>query len=263
MSETSIKVGEHLLAYLPEPVERFLEQHLPEELGWLVNMLTHVHLDTLITAWISMLAVIILAMVVTSNLNRVPNRAQLVAEKLFLFMDNLSVSQMGEKGKKHTPIIASLFLFILAGNLLGQVPLKLFHLPAGEFASPTNDLNTTFALAILVLLYYISAGITEKGFGYFSHYFQPIWFMAPFNLLEDFTRPLSLAMRLFGNILAGEVIIAILIIFLIKFVYFIPLTGVALLVIVVFELFVALIQAFIFAILSASYIAAATSTDHH
>ncbi len=62
-----------------------------------------------------------------------------------------------------------------------------------------------------MLFYYIGAGILEKGLGYFKHYLQPLWFMFPFNLLEDFTRPLSLSLRLFGNILAGELIILILI----------------------------------------------------
>ncbi|MDD3150484.1 MAG: F0F1 ATP synthase subunit A, partial [Candidatus Gastranaerophilales bacterium] len=123
----------------------------------------------------------------------------------------------------------------------------------GELASPTNDINVTAALAIIVSIYYISSGFAKKGLGFVKHYFQPVWFMAPINLLEDFTRPLSLAVRLFANILAGEIIILVLIGL---FPVFLPIP------VMLFELFVAFIQAFIFAVLSASYIAAATSEEH-
>ena len=241
-----INVGDHWKAYLPVDLGHF----------------SGVHLDTLITAWIAMGTAIILALIVTRNLNRVPGKIQLIAEKLMIFIDDISVSQMGKEGIKHTPLVGSLFLFILFGNLLGQVPLRLIHLPGGELCSPTNDLNTTVALALLVLVYYISSGIRKKGFKFFRHYFQPFWFLAPLNFLEDFTRPVSLSVRLFGNILAGEVIIGVLIAFLFLFPLLIPLTEGLIICLVMFELFVAVIQAFIFAVLSASYIAAATSNDH-
>ena len=104
----------------------------------------------------------------------------------------------------------SIFLFIILGNMAGQLPWKLIHLPEGEFASPTNDINVTAALAVTVLIYYIVQGIIEKGPSYFKHYFKPMLFMTPFNILEDFTRPLTLAVRLFANILAGEILIMVL-----------------------------------------------------
>ncbi|MEW5822094.1 MAG: F0F1 ATP synthase subunit A [Cyanobacteriota bacterium] len=245
-----INIGDHWLGDIP----------------FLPSPINTVHLDTIITSWIAMAVVIILALIITRNLNRVPGKIQIVAEGLMKFLDDISVSQMGKEGIKHTPLIASLFLFILAANLLNNIPLKLIHLPDGEFASPTNDLNVTASLAILVSIYYFGAGIAKKGFGYFKHYFKPFPVLAPLNFLEDFTRPVSLSVRLFGNILAGEVIIGILIAFFFMFsqiiaIIVIPVESV-ILVFVLFELFIAVIQAFIFAVLSASYVAMATSDDH-
>ncbi len=213
-----------------------------------------VHWDTIITAWLGMATVIVLSFFVTRKLTRVPNIFQSFAEIVMDFVENLTVGQVGKEGRGHVVLVGSLFLFVLASNLIGQLPWKLYHLKQGEFASPTNDINVTAALAIIVLIYYIGAGIAKKGlFGYLKHYFQPVWFMAPMNLLEDITRPFSLALRLFANILAGEIIVMILISIL-------P-VGLPIPV-MLFELFVAFIQAFIFAILTASYIGAATSDSH-
>lgn len=213
-----------------------------------------VHLDTIFTAWLGMAIVIFLAFAATRKLTRIPGMGQSVAEMTVDFVDGLTTGQIGKEGRGHVTLVASLFLFVLASNLVGQLPWKLYHLKEGEFASPTNDINVTAALAIFVLIYYIGAGIYKKGLvGYLKHYLQPVWFMAPINLLEDITRPFSLALRLFANILAGEIIIMVLIAIL-------PI-GLPIPV-MLFELFVAFIQAFIFAILSASYIAAATSDSH-
>lgn len=221
---------------------------------WLVNLgPLPVHMDTLITAWLAMALVVIFSIFITSNLKRKPGKIQVFAEMVMNFVEGIPVSQMGKEGYRHVALIGSLFLFILTANLIGQLPWKLYHLPHGELASPTNDINLTAALALIVSVYYIGAGIAKKGIGYFKHYFSPIWLMAPLNLLEDFTRPLSLAIRLFANILAGEVIVMILIGIL---PLFLPIP------IMLFELFVAFIQAFIFAVLAASYVAGAVSQEH-
>lgn len=212
-----------------------------------------VHMDTLITAWLAMAAVLLFAFVVTRKLEVIPDGFQAFSEMLMNFLEGIARNEMGEKGMKHVPLIASLFLFILFANLEGQLPWRLYHLESGEFASPTNDINTTLALALVVSVYYIGAGLMTRGLGYFKHYLQPVWFMFPFNVLEDFTRPLSLSLRLFGNILAGELIIMILIM-LIPILAPVP--------VMLFELFVAFIQAYIFAVLAASYVGAATATEH-
>lgn len=211
-----------------------------------------INMDTVLTAWVAMLFVLALTFILTRKLSVIPGSLQTFGELLMGFLEGICKNEMGQRGLKHVPVVASLFLFILFSNLEGQLPWKLLMLP-GEPASPTNDINTTLGLAVVVSVYYIGAGLFEKGFGYFGHYFQPMWFMFPFNLLEDFTRPLSLSLRLFGNILAGELIILILISLLPIFVP-VPM--------MLFEIFIAFIQAYIFAVLAASYISVATSKEH-
>ena len=212
-----------------------------------------VHMDTLLTAWFAMFFVILLAFVVTRKLDVVPDGLQSFSESLMEFLEGMVKGEMGQEGLKHAPFISSLFLFILFANLEGQLPWRLYHMQQGELASPTNDINTTLGLALVVSIYYIGSGLMAKGFGYFKHYFQPLWFMFPFILLEDFTRPLSLSLRLFGNILAGELIVLILIT-LIPIIVPVPM--------MLFELFVAFIQAYIFSALATSYIGAATAKSH-
>ena len=221
---------------------------------WIVNFGQYpVNMDTILTAWIAMIAIMLLTFVITRKLDIFPDSIQTIAEQFMGFIEGIIKSYMDKEGLKHTPLIASLFLFILFANLEGQFPWRLFPLP-GEPASPTNDINTTLGLALVVSVYYIGAGIMEKGFGYFKHYLQPMWFLFPFNLLEDFTRPLSLSLRLFGNILAGELIIVILV-SMVPYLAPVPM--------MLFELFVAFLQAYIFAVLATNYIAAATSKEHH
>jgi len=128
--------------------------------------------------------------------------------------------------------------------------LKLIHLPEGELAAPTSDINTTVALALLTSLAYFYAGFSKKGLGYFGNYVQPVVFMLPFKIIEDFTKPLSLSFRLFGNILADELVVGVLV------PLFVPLPVMAL------GLFTSAIQALIFATLAAAYIGEALE-DHH
>lgn len=221
---------------------------------WLVYLgPLSVHMDTLLMAWMAMLILVVLSFFITRKLTRVPDKLQAFSEMVMEFVEGIAVGQMGKEGYKHVAIIASLFLFILVSNIEGQLPWRLIHLKTGELASPTNDINVTAALALVVSIYYFGAGISKFGLNYFKHYLQPLWFMAPFNLLEDFTRPLSLSVRLFANILAGEVILLVIITF-VPLIMPMPM--------MLFELFVAGIQAFIFAVLAASYIAGAIS-EHH
>ncbi len=142
--------------------------------------------------------------------------------------------------------LITLFLFIFASNWCGGLlPLKLIELPEGELAAPTNDINTTVALALLTSLSYFAAGFSKKGIGYFKRYIQPTPVLLPINILEDFTKPLSLSFRLFGNILADELTISVIVLLV---PLFIPLP------IMVLGIFASSIQALIFATLSATYI---------
>lgn len=191
-----------------------MEFHIGQH--WTTNILgMSVHLDTLITLWITMAIIIFFAALGAGKIKLIPSKLQAIFENIVTIFSSLT-KDLGKEGKRHTPILIALFLFIITGNLIGQLPWKILnffpnikHLDA-EFASPTNDINVTAALAIIVLVYYIISGIRTKGIGYFKHYFQPVWFMTPFNMLEDIIRPLTLALRLFANILAGEILIMVL-----------------------------------------------------
>lgn len=204
-----------------------------------------VHMDTLVTMWITMGLLIIASFIMTRKLSIVPGKAQTVAEAIMGYFIGLT-DNMGKDGKKHVPLLATLFLFILSANLIGQLPWRLYHIKSGgEFASPTNDLNMTAAMAIIVVVYYIGAGLLKKGPKYFLHYFSPLPILAPLNMLEDVIRPFSLALRLFGNILAGEVMILVFVSF---FAFFLPLPF------MLFEVFVAFIQALVFTLLTSAYL---------
>jgi F-type H+-transporting ATPase subunit a len=121
----------------------------------------------------------------------------------------------------------------------------LIKLPEGELAAPTNDINTTVALALLVSLAYFYAGFRKKGLGYFAKYIQPTPVLLPIAILEDFTKPLSLSFRLFGNILADELVVAVLVLLVPLFV---PLP------VMLLGLFTSAIQALVFSTLAGAYI---------
>jgi F-type H+-transporting ATPase subunit a len=130
----------------------------------------------------------------------------------------------------------------------------LVHLPSGELGAPTADSNTTIALALLVSLAYFYAGLSRKGLRFFEYYVDPIPMMVPFKLIEDFTRPLSLSMRLFGNIVADELVVAVLV-FLVPLIVPLP--------VMFLGLFTSAIQALIFATLASYYIGEAVHEYNH
>jgi F-type H+-transporting ATPase subunit a len=150
--------------------------------------------------------------------------------------------------------LGTIFLFIFVSNWSGALlPWRLIELPNGELAAPTNDINTTVALALLTSLAYFYAGLRKKGLNYFKRYIQPTPILLPINVLEDFTKPLSLSFRLFGNILADELVVAVLLA-LVPLVVPIP--------IMLLGVFTSGIQALVFATLAGAYIGEAME-DHH
>lgn len=211
------------------------------------------NMDTILTMWLAMGFLLVLAILATRKISIFPNKLQVVFEGILGFFWDMSDTLMGKEGRKHIPLIASLFLFIITANLMGQLPWKLYHLKHGELASPTNDINLTAAMAVIVLIYYIVAGFAKKKFKFFLHDFSPISiFMMLIEILEMFTRPLTLALRLFGNILAGEILIAAM---LGIFAYVLPLPF------MFFEVLVACVQALVFAMLTMVYVSTAISEE--
>ena len=226
---------------------------------WIVNTViaghpTAFNMDTLVTMWAVMLFLITVAFITTRKLTLFPGKLQYVIEGILGYFDNLIKSMINKDGEKHFPLIASLFLFIVTANLMGQLPLKMLELKHGEFASPTNDINMTAGLAVIVLIYYVTAGLMKKKGKFLLHEFSFVGIISMLvEILELFTRPLTLALRLFGNILAGEILIGAL---LGICAWGLPLP------IMFFEILVACVQALVFTMLTTVYIATAVNEQH-
>ena len=223
---------------------------------WIVNKVIAGHamafnMDTLVTMWAAMAFLLIISFIATRKLSIFPNKLQYVLEGILGYFDNLIKGMINKDGEKHFPLIASLFLFIVTANLMGQLPLKMIELKHGEMASPTNDINLTAGLAIIVLVYYVAAGLIKKKGKFLLHEFSFVGIISMLvEILELFTRPLTLALRLFGNILAGEILITAL---LGIFAWLLPIP------MMFFEVFVAIVQAFVFSMLTTVYIANAVN----
>ncbi|BAY52935.1 H+-transporting ATP synthase chain a [Thermostichus vulcanus NIES-2134] len=213
---------------------------------WYIGNL-RVHGQVFITTWFVMALLIAVAFVASRNIQRVPSGIQNLMEYALEFIRDLTKSQMGEhEYRAWVPFVGTLFLFIFVCNWSGAlVPWKLIELPEGELAAPTNDINTTVALALLVSLAYFYAGLRKRGLKYFTKYIEPTPVLLPIAILEDFTKPLSLSFRLFGNILADELVVSVLVLLVPLFV---PLP------VMVLGLFTSAIQALVFATLAATYI---------
>lgn len=212
------------------------------------------NLDTIFTMWFAMIVLIVIAFIATRRLSLVPGKFQAVCENILKFFWGTMDTMMPHGARKHVPLVASLFLFILFANLMGQLPLRIIHLQSGELASPTNDINLTGALAIIVLIYYVGAGIIAKKGKFLLHEVSFVGIvMMLVELLEMVTRPLSLAIRLFANVFAGEILVTLM---LGACAYFAPLP------IMFFEILVAFIQATVFMMLTIAYISSATNESH-
>nr|YP_009315136.1 ATP synthase CF0 subunit IV [Titanophycus setchellii]SCW23591.1 ATP synthase CF0 subunit IV [Titanophycus setchellii] len=206
-----------------------------------------VHGQVFIVTWLVAFSLLSIAFVGTRNLNRIPESYQNFMEYILEFLQDIAKNQIGEhEYRVWVPYISTIFLFILGSNWAGAlIPWKLIQLPEGELAAPTNDINTTVALALLTSLAYFYAGLRKNGLGYFSRYIEPTPVLLPINILEDFTKPLSLSFRLFGNVLADELVVSV---FTLLVPILIPLP------VMILGLFASSIQALIFSTLSAAYI---------
>jgi F-type H+-transporting ATPase subunit a len=214
-----------------------------------------VHGQVLITSWVVIAIILSIAFIATRNLQTIPAGTQNFIEYVLEFIRDLTRTQIGEEEyRPWVPFIGTLFLFIFVSNWSGALlPWRVIELPHGELAAPTNDINTTVALALLTSVAYFYAGLHKKGLSYFGKYIQPTPILLPINILEDFTKPLSLSFRLFGNILADELVVAVLI-SLVPLVVPIPMMFLG--------LFTSGIQALIFATLAAAYIGESMEGHH-
>ena len=202
--------------------------------------------ETILMTWVCMGIVMLLSVLGVSRLQMVPKGTQNILEMIFVWIRDTVGLNMGKRGDFLVPAIFTLFIFLLVSNWWGLIPTMV---------SPTSDLNTTLGLALLVVFMLHTLGLYHKGMHHISHFFQPV---APFviiNLIEEIAKPITLAFRLFGNILAGE----ILIIILLQLVpIWMPIPSVVWL---AFSIFIGGVHAFIFTMLTIAYIGGAIKEE--
>ena len=215
------------------------------------NILALLHGQVLITATIVCLLIGIFSLAANQKLKPTPDGLQNASEFITEFIRDLNKAQFGSSSNDYlnwVPFTGTLFLFIWISNWSVLFPYKLIHIPASELAPPTVDINTTTCLALLTSIAYFYAGISRKGVvTFFKARLNPLTF------LEDFTKPLSLSFRLFGNILADDLAVSVLVLLVPLFVP-IPL--------MLLGLFTSAIQALVFSTLAGAYIGESLE-DHH
>jgi F-type H+-transporting ATPase subunit a len=213
------------------------------------------HGQVLITSWVVLGIIFTLSFLGNRDLKSTPDGFQNFTEFVTEFIRDLAKTQIGEHDYlSWVPFLGTIFLFIFVSNWMGALfPWRVIEIPNGELAAPTNDINTTVALALLTSISYFYAGLRKKGLGYFKRYISPAVFLLPINVLEDFSKPLSLSFRLFGNILADELVVSVLVA-LIPLIVPIP--------VMLLGVFTSAIQALVFATLAGAYIGEAVE-EHH
>jgi F-type H+-transporting ATPase subunit a len=190
----------------------------------------------------------LLSVLATRRLAVYPGQTQNVMEVIIGGVDGLLNEIMGENGRKFFPLVATIGLFILFSNLLGIIP---------GFESPTSNINTNAAMAIVVFLSTHVVGLKEHGLKYFKQFLGPVWWliplMLPIEVISHISRPLSLTFRLFGNI-KGEDIVLLVVLFLVP--WFVPLP------VFILMIFTSLVQTLVFMLLTMMYIAGAMEEGH-
>ncbi len=227
-------------------------EKLVEELG--INPLFQIGsftiTESVFNTWILLLVMLVVCIALTHNLKvDNPGKVQVAVESFVQWIQGAARSMLGEKAAKYTDYICTVLVFIAISNLSALFETKVSS--AYTFMKPpTKDLSITAALAIMSVLLMLYTGFTCKGFGgYCKSFTEPMAIVTPLNILEIFTKPLSLCMRLFGNIFGGYVIMS-----LIKMVIpaFIPVVFS-----LYFDIFDGLIQAYVFVFLTSIYLSEA------
>jgi F-type H+-transporting ATPase subunit a len=186
---------------------------------------------------------------VSKNMTKeIPGRLQGFFEITVVSIKNMVINVIGEEGKDYLPLIFGIAIYVFLSNILGLIP---------GFASPTANLNSTVAPALVVFFTYNYIGVKRHGFSYIKHFMGPVVWLAPFMIIIEvighLARPLSLSVRLFGNIFGEDLVIAILFMLV---PYLIPLPMFFL------GIFTCLLQTYIFMMLTLIYIAGALEETH-
>ena len=197
---------------------------------------------------VAVLIIFIMGLYARTLRKEVPGKAQNFFEVLVGGVNNLAVDVMGKEGKAYIPVVFGIGLYVAVSNLMALIP---------GLIPPTSNMNTTAAPAIFVFLLYNFIGIKKHGAGYIKHFLGPLVWLAPFMIIIEFishlARPLSLTMRLFGNI-AGEDLVVVILFMLVPIIVPLPMFFLM--------IFTSVLQAFVFMMLTMVYIAGALEEAH-
>jgi F-type H+-transporting ATPase subunit a len=230
-----------------------MEEHELLVVKWVNDLLggrfvvpPHVVMETIVV----LALIVIFAILRTRYSVESPGRLQQAFELFVEFVNEQLESNIGHDGHKYLGIVGTLAVFLIACNLLGLIP---------GLMSPTSNVNVPAGCAVVVFLYYQFQGFRKQGLvNYVKHFMGPVWWLAPLmlpiELISHFARPATLTIRLFANIMAEELVIAI---FFGLFPLIVPLPFMA------FAIFGGLLQAFIFCTLTMVYLGGAVATEEH
>ena len=200
-------------------------------------------------SWVLMAILISFGALATKTISMIPGKGQNLSEVIVSSIEDFMVETAGEEARWLFPLLATVFLYIFIGNLIGIVP---------GFLPPTANLNTTASVALIVVIFTHVIGVKYHGIAYVKHFMGPVWWMAPLifiiEIIGHAARVLSLSFRLFGNMMGHEIVLAIL--FGLAGAFFAPLPIMAL------GVFVAFVQAFVFFLLSLIYFSSAMEHAH-
>lgn len=226
---------------------------MDERLFTFFGMISHDHTFIFLTHMIlSAVIVLVIAKIATASMRIVPRGTQNVMEAYLGGVISMGADVMGkEEARKYLPLVATIGLFVGVANLVGVIP---------GFEAPTSSLNMTLALALVVFFYYNFEGIRRNGVvKYFAHFLGPVWWLAwlmfPIEIVSHISRIISLSFRLFGNVKGDDMFLMVL---LMLTPWIFPMIPFALLT------FMALLQAFIFMMLTYVYLGGAVivADDH-
>ncbi|MEK7826385.1 MAG: F0F1 ATP synthase subunit A [Thermodesulfobacteriota bacterium] len=206
------------------------------------------HLVVVTYTWFIMATLALFSFLATRRVSILPGRFQNVMEVIVEGIDTFLTDTMGPEGRKFFPLIATLGIYILTSNLLGLIP---------GFESPTANLNTTVSLAVVVFAMTHIVGIRVHGIKYVKQFMGPVWWltplMMPIEIISHLSRPLSLSVRLFGNIMGEDIVLAVV---LLLVPLLVPLP------VIVLMIFTSCIQTVVFMLLTMMYIVGAMEEAH-
>ena len=207
------------------------------------------HYPHVIYSWLVMLVLIVLGAIAAKGISLIPGKGQNFFEIVIGGIEDFMVDITGDEGRWLLPIVATIFIYIFICNLIGLIP---------GFFPPTAKLETTLGCALVVVVFTHLIGVKYHGVGYIKHFLGPVWWMIPIilpiEIIGHLARILSLSFRLFGNMAGHELVLLLL--FFLAGAFFAPLPIMAM------GIFVSLVQAFVFFLLSIMYFTGAMEHAH-